>query len=362
MIDKDELKISLSIDDVFQFVEDLGGEPRYESASHSYFISKTICHNKPDELDEASHKLYYYDNTHLFHCYTGCGDTSFDIYQLVLKMHKDWTLSTAIFYVAKYFGQDVTYQEEDNEIQLPDWEILRNFVSTTERYLSETELKAYDGQILTYLPKPQISPWIHEGIGEAAIKEANICYNPVNQSIVIPHYDINNRLVGIRERALIKKDEQYGKYRPAYLYGTMYSHPLGFNLYNLNNSKSNIGIMRRVVIFESEKSTLKYRTYFPESDISVACCGSNLTTHQLSLLLEYGVTDILVAFDRQYKYIGDAEYKVWMKKLTAIKDKCKNYCTIEFLLDRRNLLDYKDAPIDKGKEIYLKLYKERITL
>ena len=39
---------------------------------------------------------------------------------------------------------------------------------------------------------------------------------------------------------MIKENEIYGKYRPMYLNRTMYNHPLGFNLYNINNSKENI--------------------------------------------------------------------------------------------------------------------------
>ena len=49
---------------------------------------------------------------------------------------------------------------------------------------------------------------------------------------IIPHYDINNNLIGIRERTLIKENEVYGKYRPAYLNGKLYNHPLSFSLYN----------------------------------------------------------------------------------------------------------------------------------
>ena len=40
-----------------------------------------------------------------------------------------------------------------------------------------------------------------------------IAYNPRTHGIVIPHYDINNELVGIRERTLVKEEEQFGKYK-----------------------------------------------------------------------------------------------------------------------------------------------------
>ena len=54
------------------------------------------------------------------------------------------------------------------------------------------------------------------------------------------------------------------------------------NLYNLNNSKDNIKLIGKAIVFESEKSCLLYQTYFGiENDISVACCGSNLSIHQV---------------------------------------------------------------------------------
>ena len=37
-------------------------------------ILPTVCHN--EDVEEASHKLYYYKNTHIFQCYTECGAMS----------------------------------------------------------------------------------------------------------------------------------------------------------------------------------------------------------------------------------------------------------------------------------------------
>ena len=78
---------------------------------------------------------------------------------------------------------------------------------------------------------------------------------PSSQAIVIPHYNENNELIGIRERTLIKENEQYGKYRPMYLNKQMYNHPLGFSLYNLNNSKNNIKILEKAIVFERGKKS-----------------------------------------------------------------------------------------------------------
>lgn len=112
-----------------------------------------------------------------------------------------------------------------------------------------------------------------------------------------------------------------------------------------------------------EKSVLKYKTYFGlNNDISVACCGSNLSSHQVQLLLDCGVEEIIIAFDRQFKELGDDEFKHLKLNLLKARSKFKNYATISFMFDKTGLLGYKDSPIDDGKDIFLKLFKERIII
>lgn len=374
--DKDELKLNLSIEQVFDLVAELGGEPRMESG---FFISKTICHN---HAGEGSYKLYYYDNTKLFRCYTDCG-TSFDIYELVRKIknnskdlksyynkegkvcYREWELFDAVEFVAIYYGYSPkTFDFQKTQEKLKDWEVLNNYEQINkDEQEQRVELRIFDNKILQYLPRPRIITWEQEGIKKEVMDHRGIAYDPKNQGIVIPHYDINNQLVGIRERTLIKEEENFGKYRPAILNGVMYNHPLGFNLYNLNNSKDNIKIIKKVIVYEGEKSCLLYASYFgEENDISVACCGSSLITYQVKLLLSLGVKEIIVAFDKQFITIGDDEWKRWTKKLTDIHNKYGAYTQISFMFDRWNLLQYKSSPIDEGKDTFMELFKRRIIL
>lgn len=363
--DKDDLKESLSIDQIFGLVAELGGEPIMDR-SGGFFTSKTICHN---HLGEGSHKLYYYENTHLFKCYTDCG-TSFDIYELVCKVKTlagmDWNLPKAIAYVASYFGVAAQSQDFENlQENLQDWEIFDNHdkISSISNSEQIVELKIYDDTILHNLPTPRILPWEQEGITPEVMKSRGICYDPLNQGIVIPHYDVDGKLVGIRERTLIKENEKFGKYRPAIINKQMYNHPLGFNLYNLNNSKEAIKALGQAIVWEGEKSSLLYASYFgQENDITVAACGSALISYQVKLLIAAGAEEIIVGFDKQFKEIGDEEWKRWTKKLTDINTKYSADCRISFLFDKNGLLGYKDSPIDQGPDVFRQLYKERISL
>lgn len=366
--DKNLIKESLTSDQIEDLLVEFGGEPFRKG---DILISKTICHCG------NSHKLYYYPNTNLFKCYTDCPDSTFDIFELTRKVmsrehpksreESEWNLPEAIDFVARKFGFAPNQNNEDIELNIKDdlkvfdrYDRIKDINIATQN----VELKTYKGDFLKNLPHPKIQPWLEEGITQEIMEVHEICYNPQSHGIVIPHYDINNRLIGIRERTLVDETaEVYGKYRPAYIGRKMYNHPLSFNLYNLNISKKNISRMKKAFVFESEKSCLKYASYFGlENDLSVAICGSSFINYQAWLLIQLGVKEIIVGLDKQFQQIGDQEFQKLIKNLQNIHIKYGKYVTISYLFDKGDILGYKDAPIDLGPEKFLQLYKERINL
>jgi hypothetical protein len=94
----------------------------------------------------------------------------------------------------------------------------------------------------------------------------------------------------------------------------------------------------------------------------VACCGSSLISYQVHLLLSLGVKEIIVGMDKQFQEIGDDEWIRLTNKLKSIHDKYGAYTQISYLFDKGDLLGYKDSPIDRGPEVFMKLFKERIIL
>ncbi len=302
----ENIKNNLTIEQVKDLLYMVGGNPILKN---DIIISQTICHGG------NSHKLYYYNNTKLFKCYTECPEESFDIYELIIKIKKinneEINLYQAINYIISFFNLIIsTNNFLQNDKELSEWAILNkyeanNFIEKQEKIV---EYKFFNDKILKNLPKPKIPMWLDEGISQAAMDNAEISFDPVNWGIVIPHRDPAGNLIGIRERTLIKEEEANGKYKPAILNYQMYNHALGFNLYNLNNSKDNIRIIKKAIIFEGEKSCLKYASYFGiDNDISVAVCGSSLTTYQVQLLKDLDVNEIIIAFDKQFREIGDDE-------------------------------------------------------
>ena len=251
--------------------------------------------------------------------------------------------------------------------QLPDWKILANYDRLQEIEVKDrvVELKVYDEDILSrFNYTVKITPWLNEGICQDALNQAMIGFYPGGDQITIPHFDADGRFIGLRGRTLCKEEgELYGKYRPVKIGKQWYNHPLGMNLYNFNNSQHNIGIMKKAIIFEGEKSCLLYQSYFGlENDISVACCGSSVSAYQIQMLLDAGAEEIIIAFDRQFQDIGDEEFKHLKMNLLRLRTKYKNYATISFIFDKNKITGYKDSPIDCGPQIFLQLFKERIVL
>lgn len=373
----EDIKNNLTIEQIQEFLFEAGGDPQTHD---NIIISRTICHNPPGQ---GSFKLYYYDNTKLFKCFTECNDT-FDIFQLVLKIKKiagvrikywsrngvetsrSWELPDAIRYIATFFGIEPPEENFSEErIELQDWKIFKKLEAKQlqKERKQIVSLQTFNDDFLKNLPTPKIQPWLKEGITQDIMNIHHICYDGKNQGIVIPHYNINNELIGVRERTLIREEENYGKYRPAIINGRMYNHPLSFNLYNINLSCENIRSIKKAIVFEGEKSCLLYGSYFGiNNDISVAACGSSLINYQVELLLSLNVNEIIIGFDRQYQKIGDKEWKQWTDKLYQIHNKYGSLVQISYLFDLTDTLKYKSSPIDQGPEIFLDLFKNRIQI
>lgn len=360
--DKDKIRSRLEVENIFDLLVELGGEPEYTDFG---LISSTICHNPPGE---GSRKLYYYENSTLFHCFTGCLEPSFDIFDLIIKTreiqhNQTWELYDAMNYVAEFFGFEGEAPKKEEQ-GLADWGLLDRYNYAATPLAQTPVLKEFNPVILTRFSYPRILSWEQEGITSDICHHALIGYYPGREQITIPHFDEQNRLIGIRGRFLSKEDaDRYGKYRPLFINNTLYNHPLSLNLYGLNKSKENIARAKTAIVFEGEKSVLQYRSFFgEENDISVACCGSSLSSAQVKLLTDLGVNEIILAFDRQFQEVGDDEFIRLKRKLINLHNKYKNMVKVSIIFDKNMITNYKDAPTDCGADKFMVLLNERIVL
>lgn len=356
MLDAKKIKEELTKKQIIELVEFLGAKNYIDKGD--YLIFPTICHNMRSE--DASMKLYYYQNKHLFVCYTECNE-SFDVYGLITKVKNlnNETLSYGnSFFGAFNFLLNFFKIENSFEVQQK-----KSYTIVRDKYKKKNYdilLNEYDNCVLDVFRDYYTTEWLLEGISKEAMKKFNIKYYDIKNQIIIPHYDIYNRLIGIRVRNL--EENRYGKYMPAMVENKTYSHPLSFSLYGLNLNKENIKEVKTAIIYEGEKSCLKSEDILGKN-YSVACCGNKINIYQINILIkECQVREIILAFDKEYEKFGTKEAEDYFNKLYKICSKYKNYCNFSFIFDMGNLLDQKDSPVDKGKNIFYKLLEKRIVV
>lgn len=318
-------------------------------------VFPTACHNINPE--DGSPKLYYYKNSKMFYCFTEC-NKSYDIISLLIQINKIRGKNLSFWDIIDYLAEKINYNEESFEI------LEQKIYSSNRSYYNKNKGKIpfnyYNNDILNFFSFYLPYEWAKEGITYQNLTKYNIRYYPAENQIVIPHYDINKKLVGIRIRALNKEDIVFGKYRPLKLENKIYSHPLSQFCYGLWNNKENIAITKKAVIVEGEKSVLKGEKL--EYNNLVACCGSNISKVQIQQLIECGAKEIVIAFDKEYKNRSDKKNEIYYNKLYEIANKYKLYCNISFIFDFENILKEKDSPIDNGIEKYNYLLERRVKL
>lgn len=349
MIDYKNIIDNLREQDIIQLMKHFGVK-EYKDTEGA-IIFPTICHNANPE--DASFKLYYYKDTHLFYCYTECGGQS--IFKLLEHI-----------YTAR--GQEYNWYKD---IYLPilDCSNFRKLENANNSYHQlrdnykkksrEIVLPTFNKGILDVFFKVYPEQWVAEGISRDTMDKYDIRFSLSQNKIIIPHFDVNGNLVGIRGRALDEWEiENLGKYMPVQIEQKWYAHKLSLNLYGLNYTKENIRTTGTVFIFESEKSVLKFED-FNQLNCAVAVCGSTLNKFQINLLMkECHPKNFVICFDKEEKK-GETKY---FDKLYKICKKYSLYGNFSFIYDTEELLEMKDSPVDKGEEIFNKLLLRRVIV
>lgn len=348
-MDANTLKKQLSENDILNLLTELGAEPFQKG---SQIIAKTVCHN---HNGEGSHKLYYYTETHTFMCYTQC--LSMDIYGLISNI-KGIEFGESYRYVRDFFGFKDEVQADFSEM------LDLSFFNKFNNKITYEPLPLVDGKVLRVFNDMYHLSWIKDGILPSVAKKHNIKLNIINQQIVIPHYNINGGLVGIRIRNLREDLVQQGKkYMPLYWGGKGYTHTTGANLYGLDKTKNTVENVKKIVLFEGEKSVLVLDSFYNGNGIGVAMSGSSLSDHQIEILKELDIEEVVIATDKEYNNIGDKSEKFYSDKIKqTIVDKLIPYFRVSVIWDTKNLLDKKDSPVDKGLTTWLELWDNRINI
>ena len=349
MIDYQSIIDELEDEKIMQLLDSL--DIPYENYD-DYILMPTICHNEDE--NSASWKLYYYKNTHLFMCYTECGGMN------IFRFLKRFYTTRGIVYDWNKDILQVVLRCSAAGLDLKP----NRYKSIKDLYLNHKDFKpleTFTESILNTFTKYYPPEWLEDGISPAAMDKYNIRYSISQNKIIIPHYNINGELIGIRGRALNKDDiELFGKYMPIQIEGKWYSHPLSLNLYGLNFNKEQIQKDKVAFLVESEKSVLQAESFKSlEGNHCIAVCGSKINKFHMDLLMKTCAPEyVVVCFDNEEQK-GKADY---FDKLYKMCDKYKNYCNMSFIYDREGLTNLKDSPTDRGEDIFIKLLEERVNV
>ena len=344
-MDKNELKSSLKPSDIERVLKYYNVDFFYNNQEAMQI--ETACHNRHG----GSHKLYYYPDTCTFHCYTDCGE-NFDIYELLMKISatrgETINFNEAIQNLGVILGINVNGRMKrkkgfgDSNQSIGDWDWIDKL---KRRKVHKPEFEYIDESVLNEFKEWYTLDWLEEGISLETQEKYGIRFYPEKNQTVIPHYDIDNNLIGIRSRTW--RHTEKGKYYPLYYDGKGYNHPLGFNLYSLNENKNAIKRNRKVVITEGEKSPMKAHSMFGEENFVVSLCGSSMNAFQAELLMNLGVERVYIAVDKDYVLEPTHEY---LQKVKKIARHFVNKVNVYHLTDTRGILGYQDCMLDADKE------------
>lgn len=332
-------------------------------------IFESICHGS------TSHKLYYYQDEEVgkFHCYV-CG-THCNIVDLLIEL-EGYTFNESMRVIGECLGINTnTYRRERGLKRINQVNTDLEFLSLhnrKKRVIRKVET-IYDDKVLDNFDCVYPLCWRQEGIDGVTAEKFDIRYDYEENRAIIPVRNLEGDLIGVRVRNFNDGAVDRGfKYLPLEYQGESYRFPTSTTLYGLYENQEVIKSKRRVILFEGEKSTQIVDSFYEGNCYALSTYGTNFGVVHRDILLTLGVTEVTFAWDKEYceEYFGESydntkEQRLMFGFLDKLKKACTllhSYVTINLLIDFDGELDLKDAPVDKGKEVFESLLKKKVTI
>lgn len=349
----------ITTSDIVQLVSKFGIPETSIRYYNNQLIMPTGCHN--EIIGTAKHKLYYYEDSKKFHCYTCCG--SMNPFEFVVQAYRTrgikYSLSNAAIIIERIIQERL---RDGFAVVTPPSNVKKEIEEDWHKSLTE-----YNPSIMNCFSrnKKYLKVWEKEGISFDAMDKFGIKFDMIRNRMVIPIYDDKGVFVGAKVRNFNQEDIENGrKYMPLIHNNEIYTYDKGKILYGLNFNKKNIKNAKRAIIFESEKSTILYESLYVGNK-AVSIGGSNISIYQAELLKQYKVETVVLALDNDYSLLPNenGEYDKYFGLYKMLKEANKldaKGFNVEIVYDwEQSFLENKDAPIDKGREIWNKLYRNR---
>lgn len=272
-----------------------------------------------------------------------------DISNLIMYVKK-YSFARAVKYLHNILGLDYEpYTKKDKEEKRNDpLEVFKRIArrSTMKRCINTADIHELDEELVNdYVPLLYIG-WFNEGIMPYAAEKFGICYSYRHKRVVIPlrHWK-TGKLLGFNQRTTVENYQEFGIKK----YFITPTYRKSMNVYGLYENKEEIEQKKICVIVEAEKSVLK--RYSWQDGTCVALQGKTLSPEQRRIILGLDVREIVVALDK------DAN-------IDEVRHICEQFYgfkrRVSYIWDTDGDLKDKESPCDKNKEIYDKLFDNRV--
>lgn len=190
----------------------------------------------------------------------------------------------------------------------------------------------------------KLAVWESEGISRASLDKFQVFYDSFSDRLVYPIRNMSGDIVNIGGRTLDPdwKEKKLRKYSYFYSWGTLDT------IYGASENMEAIKKAREIILFEGCKSVLIADTWGLHN--TGAILTSHLNPNQMKILAKLGCR-VVFALDKDVVIREDHNIQ-----------RLKQYVNVEYIWDREDLLDPKDSPVDKGREVFKKLYGTRVKL
>ena len=278
----------------------------------------------------------------IFHCFS-CG-RGFSIFDYLVE-YEGLSFEQAVEKAARLAGVNLSQMCQSMTVKEN-----RRLKRIKENYaMEETFHKILPRNEFEKFRKGRIDEWLEEGIRQEEIERFEIRIDDRSNRIVYPVYDCSGNLINIKGRTRFQDYKKMGiqKYMNYYPVGTVdYFQGLNVALPYIKQSGE-------IKIFEGIKSVMKLFAYGVKDCVSAE--KHNLTIEQIKWIIKSDVKNVVFCYDSDVSYDSDKKVKDDIRLL-------KKFVNVYVLKDEENLLggaEAKNSPIDKGFEIWQKLYEQR---
>lgn len=201
-----------------------------------------------------------------------------------------------------------------------------------------------DDYMERYERKPEkLAVWEQEGISKSSLERFQVRYDSFSDRLVYPIRSPDGKIVNIGGRTLDPdwKEKKLRKYT--------YFKPWGElkTIYGFAENLAYIKKQGEIILFEGCKSVLLADTWGIHN--TGAILTSHLNPNQMKLLIGLGCR-VVFALDKDISIREDHSIS-----------RLKQFVNVEYIWDGAGLLDEKDSPVDKGLDVWKKLYEGRLT-